>query len=465
MSLTTSKVQERRYVADETGTRYDVFETLPREPHWTVVVCEDRPALYRPLLRRLVQEGLASTALTVPFQMDSVSLLRNGMAMLGGQTVTIRNPDQCILVLDMDGDPTGCDLPGIDAGRRAYIGAEFFRLLPRKIQEKTLLASRFAPFKVNSDYLRDYPELHCVLTHADFVEKQTDAAQPQLTEDAEAWIIGVIKNLQRRTGGPTFAPSTEEVFAAKDRPKGKRVVLRTSFDGSVAFSPIANNAARYVFNCLCYPHKLLDTAKMVEAVGGLPIDEREATEPDDWQTSARRSDETTTLGADKQARNNYRYALQRKLDELINAFRKKEKPVGNDSPIGRPGFLVQWGKSDDSGEVAAITKALRDSGYKIGFRYVDGGWKVTIENRTMSLRRQPDGAIQTLAASRSVRKAIDRWLKSEIAPRHAAMFQHLWVNIQRSDDSATIHYSGGRNWELGPANHTWRIPLKQVEAQ
>jgi hypothetical protein len=456
------------YVGDEKGTRYEIHMAAACPSKWTLVVCEDRPGLYSPLLKELIAENLISKAISVPFCQASIALLSNGTTAIHGTRLDIANLDQCILILDMDCAEGVCDLPGIDETTRAYAGAEFFNRLPKRIQEKTYLASRLTPFTPGSDYFTRYPALAQVVTHSHFSEKEASIAIPELSDEAKLMIIHFIKGKQVTDAGQTFEPFHVAIAGGKKKPAHEEAKVCVSSDGCRPFYPEANNAARYVFICLYYAGKQLDTAKLVAVIDPPPPIEDPAIDPsemvsgeNDGAIQKGRGDCQTPATPDATAIRKYISDLQSRLDAIVETFSQDGKPVGEDSPIGNNAFLKTWCRADE--EVDALRKQIADGGLLPYVQFTQCKW--TVSARSLTGTQPPAGGKTKFAASGSIRQAINRWLHQEIEPYHQALFEHLWANIQRSDTSKTIGYSGNLTWNLGTSNSHWTIPLNQIEAQ
>lgn len=444
---TTTQPTYIKYHGDESGTRYEIRQAELSDSKWTVVICEDRPALYSQLLRELVTENLVRVAMTVPFRNASLALLTNGSAMIQGQELKIANLNQCILILDMDASEAVCDLQDFDETLRAYAGAEFYRRLPKRIRDKTYLASRLG--QLSPDYYDRYPELRLVRRHPLFGVKELNAITPELSDLAKREISGFVTEVQKEYLRPHFIPIVENRNGSN-----KVTKVRIMYEGSEPIEAKSGAGAHYVYMCLQHAGKPLDTARMDRVRNPSPPlpDGQVGYAADSMNIHVFGDNENCELT--DRAMKDYCNEIQSKIDDLSKKGSKGGRDQRTQKTKGNE--LLRLLKESD-GDVGAIVKAVDDGGYKLWLRFFEGRWVVAYRKNT----RKGGGTKQP---SNNVRKDMERWWNKEIKGRHPSLYEHLRSCVKKSDGSPTCSYIGTLLWNLGDEQNPWKADLRTVEA-
>jgi hypothetical protein len=145
----------------------------------SLVVVEDDPGPYMDFLQDVVEQGLCSLALTVPFSHEAIRLLLGEKVSLGEDDTAVEvclpNPTHCVAILDVR-NTAGQTFPGYDPSRPELAGYQFFKQL-RGFPGKPFFATRYGTEHVQaqgSGYgvipLEKEPDDHGPLMEADLLK-------------------------------------------------------------------------------------------------------------------------------------------------------------------------------------------------------------------------------------------------------------------------------------------------------
>jgi hypothetical protein len=493
----TSAITHVEYVGDSRGTKYDVFQSCDRENNWALVVCEDRPGIYRNLLEGLVRDGVVGLALSIPFSEAGRRLLQEGHTRIGEQPLRIPNVRQCCLVLDMAASPGGCDLEGIDDSTLAFAGAEFFSTLPRHVREKTVLWSRVVPLP--AFYYDRYPELQLANQRTFPKETQDTAEAGGLTETSCRLVAGFVTQIRKQSDRCIFEPLPDRAgsgTARKGRKRGDAVCkVRIAFAGWGPVEVNARRGAQYLYLMLRYPGRELDTAKVCEALGGMADEGAPSVSFEDGLQVARRTSRGVAGLDEEGVRRVCREAerlLNDKMKHLLSWMRSgagdeedsEQGESGDNAQVKTIKSMINGEFSSDAlrsrvleardadvfGEVAKLIRSVGNSGYKVTFQHDGECWRIMhTPFRQQGGRR--DGEKITYPASETIRRGVIRFVRDEIEPVLPALAEHLLGkqeagaaasrSLQLSSYRTSCRYTGSLTWFFGP-HDSWNIPVTAI---